>query len=171
MKATAMSAETQPAECTGVEVQRATAGEAPAEDDIARWVEAVLDAVPVRDGGPGPAGRGELCVRLVDEAESATLNEQYRHKRGPTNVLSFPAELEVPDARFWGDVVVCVPLVHREAAEQGKTASAHFAHLVVHGVLHLLGYDHQSAAEADQMESLERGILDRFGVADPYGEG
>jgi probable rRNA maturation factor len=167
----AESAEPLAADVPGIEVQRATAGEAPSEEDIVGWIEAVLDRVPARDDGPQPAGRGEVCVRLVDEAESAALNAQYRHKQGPTNVLSFPAEVELPETRFWGDIVVCVPLVHREAAEQGKTVSAHFAHLIVHGVLHLLGYDHQSAAEADQMESIERGILDRFGVADPYGEG
>jgi probable rRNA maturation factor len=166
-----MSAEGRVAEAPAIDVQVATTGEAPAEEDIGRWVEAVLGAVPVRDGGPEPAGPGELCVRLVDEAESAALNGQYRHGTGPTNVLSFPAEVHLPDLRVWGDIVICVPLVQTEAAAQGKAFAAHFTHLVVHGVLHLLGYDHQSAAEAEQMETLEKRILGRFGVADPYGEG
>ncbi len=166
-----MSADPQVADEPAVEVQVASTGGAPAEEDIGRWVDAVLAAVPVRGGGPAPAGPGEVCVRLVDEPESAELNTRYRRKSGATNVLSFPAELEVPHTRFWGDIVVCVPLVHAEAAAQGKAGDAHFAHLVVHGVLHLLGYDHQSAEEAEQMETLEKRILGRFGVADPYGEG
>jgi probable rRNA maturation factor len=163
-----MSAELLPDPAPGVEVQVASSAEAPAEDDIRRWVDAVLDTVLPRDGGPAPAGPGEICVRLVDEAESAELNGRYRSKAGPTNVLSFPAEVDLPDVRIWGDIVVCVPLVHDEAAAQGKAVGAHFAHLVVHGVLHLLGYDHQDSAEADQMESLEKRVLGRFGIADPY---
>lgn len=166
-----MCADANPAAGYAVDVQFESAGEAPAEEDIGRWVEAVLSTVPACGAGEGVAGPGEVCVRLVDEAESAELNAHYRNKTGPTNVLSFPAEIDLPDVRIWGDIVICVPLVHAEAAAQGKTMAAHFAHLTVHGVLHLLGYDHQSAAEADQMESLERRVLGRFGVADPYGEG
>jgi len=165
-----MCAETASTYGPVVDVQVATTGDAPAEEDIGRWVDAVLATVPVRGGADAPAGPGELCVRLVDEPESAELNGRFRHKDGPTNVLSFPAEVTVPDARFWGDIVICVPLVHAEAAAQEKSVDAHFAHLVVHGVLHLLGYDHQSAEEADQMETLEKRVLGRFGVADPYGE-
>lgn len=167
-----MSAEPVPVSEGAIEVQCATSAPAPAATEIVRWVEAVLESVPVRAAARStPAGMGAVCIRLVDAAESAELNGQYRHKSGPTNVLSFPDEVDLPGERIWGDIVVCVPLVHGEAAEQGKTGAAHFAHLVVHGVLHLLGYDHQSAAEAEQMESLEKGILGRFGIADPYGEG
>jgi len=164
-----MSAE--PAGCVQhpVEVQAVSTGDAPAEDDIRSWVDAVFTTVPVRDG-TAPAGAGELCLRLVDAEESAALNEQYRGRTGPTNVLSFPAEVDLPALRIWGDIVICVPVVHAEAAVQQKTSADHFAHLVVHGVLHLLGYDHESAAEAEQMESIERRVLDRFGIADPYGE-
>lgn len=153
-----------------IEVQIAAAGPVPAVADLTAWAAAVLESVPARGRGPAPAGPGELCIRLVEAAESALLNAQYRHRDGPTNVLSFPAGVAVPGGRFWGDVVICVPRVHEEAAAQGKAAADHFAHLVVHGVLHLLGYDHESAAEADALESLERGVLDRFGIADPYGE-
>jgi len=158
-------------EASAIDVQVASTGETPSEEDIGRWVEAVLGAVPERHNNPDPTNPNNLCVRLVDEVESAALNGQYRHKTGPTNVLSFPAEIELPDVRVWGDIAICVPLVQAEASAQGKAVDAHFAHLVVHGVLHLLGYDHESAAEAEQMETLEKRILGRLGVADPYGEG
>lgn len=119
------------------------------------------------------AGRGgEITVRIVDEAESAALNQRYRGKTGPTNVLSFPAELDVPlpgdEPPPLGDIVVCAPVVEREAAEQGKTLEAHFAHLVVHGALHLVGYDHEEDADAEIMEAREREILAEFGFGDPY---
>ena len=101
------------------------------------------------------AARGELCVRVVDEAESRRLNHDYRHKDAPTNVLSFPADIDLPEVLVWGDVVVCAPVVAREAVAQRKQYEDHFAHMVVHGVLHLLGYDHQAADEAAAMERLE----------------
>jgi probable rRNA maturation factor len=112
-----------------------------------------------------------VCVRVVDEDESRRLNRDYRHRDAPTNVLSFPAAIDLPDALVWGDVVVCAPVVQREADAQGKPYEGHFAHMVVHGVLHLLGYDHQAAAAAAAMEKLEIRILDGFGISDPYGEG
>ncbi len=151
-----------------VEVQVATSLAVPPTADIERWAEVALGGAP-RAGGPAAAG--ELCVRVVDAEESQALNRQYRHKNAPTNVLSFPAGIELPEAQVWGDVVICAPVVEREAADQGKRYPDHFAHMVVHGVLHLLGYDHQSAGEAVEMERLEIEILDRFGVSDPYGEG
>lgn len=119
------------------------------------------------------AGRGgEITVRIVGEAESAALNQRYRGKIGPTNVLSFPAEVDMPlpadEPPPLGDIVVCAPVVEREAAEQGKTLEAHFAHLVVHGTLHLVGYDHEDDADADVMEAREREILAEFGFGDPY---
>jgi probable rRNA maturation factor len=135
-------------------------------------VAAVLATAPsaeaVARSNAEPAGPGAVCVRFVDDEESAALNAAYRGKEGPTNVLSFPAEIDLPELRVWGDLVIAAPLVAREARDQGKAVADHCAHLVVHGVLHLLGYDHQDAAEADQFEHLERGVLARFGVADPY---
>ncbi|HSJ47688.1 MAG TPA: rRNA maturation RNase YbeY [Gammaproteobacteria bacterium] len=127
------------------------------------WVEAALET---ENHGV------ELVIRLVDEAESAELNEAYRGKTGPTNVLSFPFDMppEVEETRLLGDLVICAPVVRREAAEQGKTEPAHWAHLVVHGTLHLQGYDHQSEAGAAEMEGLERQILARLGYPDPYHE-
>ncbi|GAB3680294.1 rRNA maturation RNase YbeY [Salinisphaera aquimarina] len=112
----------------------------------------------------------ELAVRLVDEEESAQLNGRYRDKPHATNVLSFPAGVELPGLMVLGDLVICMPVVEREAEAQGKTREAHLTHMVVHGVLHLLGYDHIGDDEADTMEGLERRIMDGLGYADPYAE-
>jgi probable rRNA maturation factor len=119
----------------------------------------------------GAEARGELTVRVVDEQESATLNERYRGKHGATNVLSFGAEAEAAPSEELlplGDLVVCAPVVAREAREQGKTLEAHWAHMVVHGTLHLLGYDHEQAREAAVMEARERMLLAELGFPDPY---
>ncbi|OEC58292.1 MULTISPECIES: rRNA maturation RNase YbeY [Aeromonas] len=111
----------------------------------------------------------EVTVRIVDEAESNELNLTYRGKDKPTNVLSFPFEappgLELP---LLGDLVICRQVVEREAEEQGKPLMAHWAHMVVHGSLHLLGYDHIEDEEAEEMEALERDIMLELGFADPY---
>jgi probable rRNA maturation factor len=110
-----------------------------------------------------------LVLRLVDRSESESLNSRYRGKGGPTNVLSFAADLpEEVALPLLGDIVICAPLVAEEAAGQGKAERDHWAHLVVHGVLHLLGYDHQDPAEAQRMEKLEVEILNQLGIADPY---
>lgn len=119
------------------------------------------------------AGRdGEMTVRIVGEPESAALNERYRAKAGPTNVLSFPSDVAEPlpggEPAPLGDIVVCASVVEREALEQGKTLEAHFAHLVVHGTLHLVGYDHLDDADARVMEGREREVLAGFGFGDPY---
>lgn len=112
----------------------------------------------------------ELTIRLVDEAEGRELNRTWRHKDYATNVLSFPADVpdELLDIPLLGDLVICAGVVTREAAEQGKSAEAHWAHLVIHGCLHLLGYDHIDDAEAEEMESLERELLAELGHPDPY---
>ena len=113
--------------------------------------------------------RADLAIRLVDTKEGRSLNRHYRGKDHPTNVLSFPAELpEGVNLPLLGDLVICAPVVAKEAAEQGKPLNAHYAHLTVHGVLHLLGLDHEDEREAEAMERLEREILADLGVADPY---
>ena len=135
----------------------------PAEADFHRWAEAALAGADYRQDA-------ELTLRIVNEAESAALNETYRHKPGPTNVLSFPFESppEV-DSALLGDIVICAPVALREAVVQGKSPEAHWAHLVAHGVLHLLGYDHDEA-QAEAMEALEIRILAGLGFPDPYGD-
>ena len=113
--------------------------------------------------------RIELTIRIVSLEESAYLNKKYRKKVGPTNVLSFVsegAEKIVPD--FLGDLVVCAPVVNKEACQQGKNIEAHWAHIIVHGVLHLLGLDHQDSCQAEAMENRERSILSNLGYPDPY---
>jgi probable rRNA maturation factor len=114
----------------------------------------------------------ELTIRLVDEAEGRELNHTWRHKDYATNVLSFPADVpdEMLDIPLLGDLVICVPVVEREAQEQAKTSEAHWAHLVIHGCLHLLGYDHIDDEEAEEMEALERELLAELGHADPYAD-
>jgi len=144
-----------------LEVACAAAG-VPGAEAFRAWVGAALVAAGIAD----PC---EVSVRVVDEAESAELNARYRGGRGATNVLSFP--LDAPPEvtpRPLGDVVLCAPVVAREARVQGKACEAHWAHLAVHGTLHLLGYDHRDDAEAGRMEPLEARVLARFGFPDPY---
>ncbi len=113
----------------------------------------------------------ELTIRITDEAESQQLNRDYRGKDKPTNVLSFPFEappgIELP---LLGDLVICAAVVAREAQEQEKAPMDHWAHMVIHGCLHLIGYDHIEDEDADEMESLERQLLAQIGIADPYQE-
>jgi probable rRNA maturation factor len=138
----------------------------PADDQFANWVSAALH---------GREGAYRLAIRIVDEAEMRRFNFQYRHKDHATNVLSFPADLpanlpaELRDSVL-GDLLICAPLVEREAHEQKRPATDHWAHLTVHGVLHLLGHDHQHEDEARVMESLETEILAKLGIPDPYGD-
>ena len=146
-----------------VDIQNASAEPVPDEDDIRSWIAAALD-----EASDDP-GEREVSVRIVDEPEMTTLNGQYRNKPRPTNVLSFPsdipAELELP---LLGDIVICAPVVRSEAAEQGKTLQAHWAHMTVHGSLHLLGYDHIDDDEAELMEALEARVLAGLGLPCPY---
>lgn len=110
---------------------------------------------------------GELTIRIVGAAESQRLNQRYRGKDKPTNVLSFSAPAAARREAL-GDLVICAPVVAREAQEQGKPVRAHWAHMVVHGCLHLLGYDHQNQGEARIMEALEARLLGKLGFPDPY---
>ncbi len=132
----------------------------PGEDDIRRWAMAALE---------GRREQAELLVRVVDSEESRTLNREYRGKDRPTNVLSFPSEVpEIVQSGLLGDLVICAPVVAQEAQDQGKALEAHWAHMVIHGVLHLLGFDHQDDREADEMEALETRLLSGLGFPDPY---
>ncbi|TXH77885.1 MAG: rRNA maturation RNase YbeY [Lysobacteraceae bacterium] len=138
----------------------------PAPTSFRRWVAAALQS-RIRDA--------DLAIRIVDENEGRALNRHYRGKDCATNVLSFPAEMDanvrLPKGvhmPLLGDIVLCAAVVAREAAEQGKPLAHHYAHLTVHGVLHLLGMDHQDEREAECMEQLEREILSDLGISDPY---
>ena len=145
-----------------LDLQRASACDGvPDKPAIAKWARAALANVE---------GTVELGVRIVDEDESAALNERYRGKRGPTNVLSFPYTEAPFTGGFLGDLVICAPVVRREAEAQGKPAQAHWAHMVVHGIMHLRGYDHIVDDEAAVMEGMEVQIMERLGFADPYSE-
>ena len=139
----------------------------PSEKDIQDWVEFAAG-----QSGRAPDSPADIAVRIVDAAEIQTLNHVYREKDAPTNVLSFSAgEMDgLPNdaVRQLGDIVVCAPVVSEEAARQGKLLSDHWAHMLVHGVLHLLGFDHENDADADEMERLEVAILKDRGIADPY---
>jgi probable rRNA maturation factor len=113
----------------------------------------------------------ELSIRIVDTGESQQLNRDYRGKDKPTNVLSFPFESPVPlQPKLLGDLVICAPVVASEAAQQGKPELQHWAHLTVHGCLHLLGYDHINDDDATQMEAKEINILRQFNIENPYLE-
>lgn len=128
---------------------------------FADWIRAALPADAC----------GEIAVRIVDEEESAALNERYRGRQGATNVLAFesdPAVAQLDSVPPMGDLVICAPVVEREARDQSKAARAHWAHIVVHGALHLIGYDHDSDDAARAMEDKEREVLARLGYPDPY---
>ena len=133
--------------------------EAPTRAQFRCWVKAALrqDA--------------EIALRIVDEEEGRTLNRDYRGKDYATNVLTFvyDDEFSDPERPLAGDIVLCAPVVAREAVQQDKPIEAHYAHLTVHGVLHLQGYDHESDEEARLMEALEIQIITKLGYADPYG--
>ena len=146
-----------------VVVQKAVRGDSvPSAARIRHWVGRAL----------GEAPAGEVTVRVVDEAEMARLNERYRGGRGATDVLAFaygdPACAEAE--RAFGDLVICAAVVEREAARRGRPLRAHWAHIAVHGALHLLGYGHEEAEQARVMEGRERELLEAMGFGDPYAE-
>jgi len=149
-----------------LEIQRAsTTTTIPANERFQLWTEAVLE---------GRRKEVTLAIRIVDTEEGLRFNREYRNKDYATNVLSFPAELpsglpsELAESQL-GDLLICAPVIGSEAKEQGKSETDHWAHITVHGILHLLGYDHEKEAEASQMENLETGILAKLGIPDPYG--
>ena len=137
-----------------------TADNLPTEPQVQQWLEAAI--LPFQ-------AEAEVTVRIVDDAESQQLNFDYRSKDKPTNVLSFPFQcppgIELP---LLGDLVICAPVVAAEAAEQHKSLQAHWAHMVVHGCLHLLGFDHINDDDAEQMEAEEVTILQQLGITNPY---
>ena len=143
------------------EIQQVSSDNNVPDDKLfADWVDAVLQH---------QQKQGKVVIRLVDEVESQQLNNQYRQKNAATNVLSFPFEAPgfIEDDHL-GDLVICVPVVNREANEQGKPSEWHWAHMVIHGMLHLLGYDHINDKDAELMENTEISILKQLGINNPY---
>jgi probable rRNA maturation factor len=149
-----------------VDLQIATADDKsiPSQAEIEHWVETAITA-----GSSDKREEAELTVRIVDSEESQQLNNQYRDKNKATNVLSFPFQnppgITLP---LLGDLVICKKVVENEALEQNKRLTEHWAHMLIHGTLHLLGYDHIDPQEATQMESLETKLLIELGYSDPY---
>jgi probable rRNA maturation factor len=132
----------------------------PTEAQIQLWVDTALTDYP---------DDTEIVIRIVDEKESTELNETYRLKSGPTNILSFPVEIpEEIELNLLGDLVICAPVLEKEALEQNKALLNHWAHIVIHGVLHLMGYDHIEDDEAELMEGKEITLLSHLGIKNPY---
>lgn len=132
----------------------------PEQQQFLAWAKAALVK---------PIGDEELTIRVVDTGECQTLNRDYRSQDKPTNVLSFPADLpDEVEVNLLGDIIICAPVVATEADQQNKAVNDHWAHMIVHGVLHLQGYDHIDTAQAEIMEQLEIDILARHGVGNPY---
>ncbi|MDC3267295.1 rRNA maturation RNase YbeY [Gammaproteobacteria bacterium] len=134
----------------------------PLSEQIKDWVQCAL----------GKERSGELTVRIVGETESAALNKRFRNVMGATNVLAFPYDKSSCESsiesELIGDLVICAPVLEREAAAQGKALSAHWAHILIHGTLHLVGYDHQNIEDTQAMEERERDLLGSLGFEDPY---
>jgi probable rRNA maturation factor len=137
----------------------------PSKQSLEQFLQAALDASQAQ----GLSAVVGLSIRIVDTTEARAFNQQYRHKDYATNVLSFPSEALAGAPKEWlGDLVICAPVIAREAAEFGKPLRDHYAHMCVHGVLHLLGFDHIKKADAARMEAVETAVLSGMGIADPY---
>ena len=146
-----------------IDVQNVSAASSvPSDDELGGWVRLAFDGEQ----------RGSLTVRIVDEPERAELNQRYRQVQGATNVLAFPVGTEalpdMDDPPPLGDIVICAPVLEREARDQGKTLQSHWAHIAVHGSLHLQGFDHDNDVDAQQMESRETELLETLGFGNPY---
>ncbi len=136
-------------------------GVLPTEKQFFSWVNAVTSQFELL--------QQDLCIRVVDGAEMTDLNSRYRQKNNTTNVLSFPADYDAETGQTsLGDIVICASVVESESNQQDKKILEHWAHLTIHGTLHLLGFDHQTDQQASEMEAIERDVLANFGIADPY---
>ena len=146
-----------------MQIECACEGDIPGDTQFLMWASAAFKA------GGGTPNVNEITLRIVDETESGALNHQFRGVTGATNVLSFPCDAETPEPiPFLGDIVICAPVISREASQQNKSTEAHWAHIMVHGVLHLLGHDHVVETDAEQMEYLETEILNGLDYLPPY---
>ena len=160
------------AACVDIQIA-AESDQLPTAQALAVWANEALTVAADNRWSRLPAASVELCIRLVETEEGTSLNETYRGRSKPTNVLSFGIDealtrIELGCPQPIGDIVLCVPVVEREAAQQGKPCTDHYAHLVVHGILHLLGFDHEEEVAAQDMECKEVAILRQLGIANPY---
>lgn len=146
-----------------VHVQQATeAAYIPDAQAFQRWIQAATE---------GRISTAEVSIRIIDDQEMQALNLLYRYQNKPTNVLSFPMDNpEFVDVPLLGDVVLCAQVICKEAEQQGKSAEAHWAHMVVHSILHLLGFDHEEPEQAEEMEGIETQIMQGLGYPAPYGD-
>ncbi|MEC7620155.1 MAG: rRNA maturation RNase YbeY [Pseudomonadota bacterium] len=141
-------------------IQRASkTTQIPTNAMIKNWVNLALNSSPKNV---------EISIKIVDPEESASLNKQYRQKKGATNVLSFPMSVKTEDLDFLGDLVICAQIVKNEAIQQGKSVEAHWAHIIIHGILHLLGHTHDQEESMRKMEALEVNLLSQINICNPY---
>jgi len=132
----------------------------PSQELFQKWFDTVLQ---------NSTEDSEIVIRVVDESEMIQFNEQYRHQKGVTNILSFPFDIpEGVDSDLLGDLLVCAPVVEYEAQQQSKRLEHHWAHMIIHGILHLLGYDHINDEDAEEMEALEIQLLKKIKINNPY---
>ena len=146
-----------------VEFQKACDVPTPSTQDFEKWIRLTINVIEYSKGNT------EVNIRAIDEQEMSFLNSTFRGKTGTTNILSFPAHL--PDEiglNLLGDIAICGPIVAKEAARLDKPDNSHWAHLTIHGTLHLVGYDHRTKKESNQMENLEARILKKLGISNPY---
>lgn len=144
-----------------LEIQRGDGiGSVPEDEEFEKWADVALQVVKKN---------AALCIRITDDGEFTELNKRYRHGKGLTNVLSFACDmLDEAGVCLLGDIVICASVIRQEAQEQHKMVTAHWAHIVLHGILHLLGHDHQNNTDSDVMEQMEVKLLKQLGFADPY---
>ena len=148
-----------------VDFQRACAEETPSKEDFEKWIQSTVTVIKNLEK------QAEVNIRAVDEKEMLYLNNTFRKKPALTNVLSFPANLPKEiEINLLGDIAICAPVVQKEASKLGKLEKAHWAHLTVHGMLHLIGYDHISEKESIKMESIEISVLSNLGISNPYAQ-
>ena len=146
-----------------LDIQNEYEFEVPSKEELENWIRTTFNH-------SDQIIKADICVRIVDESECSHLNETYRKKKGPTNVLTFPYGNHNDEHKLQGDIVVCAPVVAAEAAAHKKSTTAHWTHMIVHSILHLLGYDHTNDADAETMESLEIKILNSLNISNPYEE-
>ncbi len=146
-----------------LDFKKACSDPSPTAEEFEQWILSTVNAVK------HSPEKIEVNIKLVSESEMSFLNSTFRGKNGPTNVLAFTTDLPIEvEPSLLGDIAICAPLVRKEAAEQSKCENSHWAHLTIHGTLHLMGYDHKNESQSLEMENIESLVLAKFGIANPY---